>query len=134
MTVRSHPSSLAWRRTLLSIHCETRRSKQQARASDRHRCLAGRIRETQEPLTKGLGEPEYSACSTTRPFELVSTGLKGNQFHRFGRGVPTNILVQFEMIELIEGFLLVFPAHVYSSSLRNFQHPMVVSISRSPAG
>jgi len=48
--------------------------------------------------------------------------------------VPTNILVQFEMIELIEGFLLVFPAHVYSSSLRNFQHPVVVSISRSPAG
>jgi hypothetical protein len=37
--------------------------------------------------------------------------------------VPTNILVQFEMIELIEGFLLVFPAHVYSSSLRNSQHP-----------
>jgi hypothetical protein len=48
--------------------------------------------------------------------------------------VPTNILVQFEMIELIEGFLLVFPAHVYSSSLRNFQHPIVVSISHSPAG
>ena len=48
--------------------------------------------------------------------------------------VPTNILVQFEMIELIEGFLLVFPAHVYSSFLRNFQHPIVVAISRSPAG
>ena len=47
--------------------------------------------------------------------------------------MPTNILVQFEMIELIEGFLLVFPAHGYSS-LRNFQHPIVVSISRSSAG
>jgi len=53
---------------------------------------------------------------------------------RLSRAVHTNILVQFEMIELIEGFLLVFPTHVYSSSLRNFQHPIVVSISRSPAG
>ena len=48
--------------------------------------------------------------------------------------LPTNILVQFEMIELIEGFLLIFPAHVYSSFLRNFQHPIVVAISGSPAG
>ena len=57
---------------------------------------------------------------------------------RLGAGVmgvvPTNILVQFEMIELLEGFLLVFPAHGYSSSLRNFQHPMVVSITCCAAG
>jgi hypothetical protein len=39
---------------------------------------------------------------------------------------PYQILVQLEMMELIEGFLLVLPAHVYSSSLRNFQHPTVV--------
>ena len=45
--------------------------------------------------------------------------------------VPTNILVQFEMIELIKGFLLVFPAHVYSSSLRNFQHSVVVWENRT---
>ena len=50
------------------------------------------------------------------------------------RVVPTNILVQFEMIELLASFLLVFPAHGYSSSLRNFQHSIVVSISRSLAG
>ena len=52
----------------------------------------------------------------------------------FFSSCPYQILVQFEMIELIEGFLLVFPAHVYSSSVRSFQHPIVVTISRSPAG
>jgi hypothetical protein len=48
--------------------------------------------------------------------------------------VLTNILIQFEMIELIEGFLLVFPGHVCSAFLCGRQHPIVVSISRSPAG
>ena len=48
--------------------------------------------------------------------------------------VPTNIRVQFEIIELIEGFLLVFPAYVYSSLLRDHQPPFVVSISGSAAG
>ena len=35
------------------------------------------------------------------------------------------------MIELIEGFLLVFAAHVYSSFLRNSQHTIVVLIWRA---
>jgi len=48
--------------------------------------------------------------------------------------VPTNIRVQFEIIELIEGFLLVFPAYVYASWLRDDQPPFVVSISGSAAG
>ena len=52
----------------------------------------------------------------------------------FGMPVLTNILIQFEMIELIEGFLLVFPSHVGSSFLRGCQHPIVGSISRGPAG
>jgi hypothetical protein len=49
-------------------------------------------------------------------------------------GVPTNILVQFEMIELVEGFLLVFPAHVTVLISATFQHPILVSFSRSSAG
>jgi hypothetical protein len=48
--------------------------------------------------------------------------------------VPTNIRVQFEIIELIEGFLLVFPAYVYCSLLSDDQPPFVVSISCSAAG
>ena len=50
------------------------------------------------------------------------------------RVVPTNILVQFEMIELLASFLLVFPTHVYPTSLCNFQHPIVVSITCCAAG
>ena len=48
--------------------------------------------------------------------------------------VRTNILVQTEIIELIEGLLLVFPAHVCSSSLRNSQPLVGVSFSHRPAG
>src|SRR5215831_2610581 len=70
-------------------------------------------------------------CSRSNPVTLAHTI---SILRAPDAAVPTNILVQFEMIELIEGFLLVFPAHVYSSFLRNFQHPIVVSISRSPAG